>query len=48
MEIISIAEAATFLGVSESLIRRMIADDRITAYVDLAEVDAKMRSTRTG
>ena len=48
MEIITIAEAATFLGVSESLIRRMIADGRITGYVDVADVDAKMRPTRTG
>lgn len=45
-EFVTIAEAADYLSMSESLVRRMIGDGRLIGYVDLDEIDAWMQPIR--
>ena len=42
-EFATVEQAADHLSVSRALMLRMVRDGRLAGYVDLAEVDAKVR-----
>jgi hypothetical protein len=45
-EFVTVEQAADHLSMSRSLVLRMVRDGRLTGYINMSEIDARLRPIR--